>query len=564
MIGDHTGDHDGNYMLVNAESTPGIVFTDTANNLCENTNYVFSAWISNVMQNISCGGNPVLANVTLTVRTMDSTILGSANTGDIPVGFDKIWKQYGVAVTTPPGVTSVIVTVSTNPRAGCGSGFVVDDITLRPCGPAVTATLDGSTAPAIVCADYNNPFILQASYSAGFTDPVMQWQNSLDTGKTWKDVPGETSNTYAVPRRSSGVISYRVVVAERTNINSLGCRIASNAIYTEIYPLPPHQSPQNLLGCLDKDLLLPAVDPSALQALWRGPNGYSSTQFVAVVPAVQYRDTGLYILQSNFSFGCVDKDSFYVHIFPSTTIFTSPTYPLCEGMSEQLSATSSGGGTYQWTPAAGLSGTTIANPIARPTDSTVYKVVVTNSFGCKDSALLTIDVYKKPVANAGPDRAINLGDSVVLNGSVKGTAVNFQWSPPGFINDVHTQTPKVYPPEDGIYTLTVNSNVGCGSSFSSAAVKVYKDIFVPSAFTPNGDGKNDKFRVLAADNYKQFKLRIYNRWGQLIFETSDIHRAWDGRFNDQQQPSDVYIYYLEIRTASNRNITKKGTVTLIR
>ena len=141
----------------------------------------------------------------------------------------------------------------------------------------------------------------------------MQWQNSLDTGKTWKDVPGETSNTYAVPRRSSGVITYRVVVAERANINSLGCRIASNAIYTEIYPLPPHQSPQNLLGCLDKNLLLPLVDPSALQALWNGPNGYSSNQFSAVVPAVQYRDTGLYTLQSNFSFGCVDKDSFYVH-----------------------------------------------------------------------------------------------------------------------------------------------------------------------------------------------------------------------------------------------------------
>ena len=95
MIGDHTGDHDGNYMLVNAESTPGTVYKDTARNLCENTSYVFSAWIANAMQDFTCGGNPVLANVTLTVTSLSGTVLGSANTGDIPVGFDKIWKQYG-------------------------------------------------------------------------------------------------------------------------------------------------------------------------------------------------------------------------------------------------------------------------------------------------------------------------------------------------------------------------------------------------------------------------------------------------------------------------------------
>ena len=564
MIGDHTGDHDGNYMLVNAESTPGTVYKDTARNLCENTSYVFSAWIANAMQDFTCGGNPVLANVTLTVTSLSGAVLGSANTGDIPVGFDKIWKQYGLSFTTPPNTTSVIVNVTTNPRFGCGSAFVIDDITLRSCGPSVTATLDGSIGPVNVCADYTDPFILQGNYSPGFSDPVMQWQSSSDTGKTWVDIAGETTNTYAVPRRSSGVISYRLVVAERANINSLNCRIASNAIYTEIHPVPQHQAPQNILGCLDKNLFLPQVDPSALQAQWSGPNGYSSTQFASVIPVVQYADTGLYTLKETFYYGCVSLDTFYLNIFPSTTIFTSPTYPICQGMTENLFASSSGGGTYQWTPSQGLSGDNIPDPVATPTDSTVYKVVVTNSFGCKDSAYLTIDVYNKPVADAGPDRAINLGDSVMLNGSVKGTSVDFSWSPSAYTDDVHSKTPTVYPPEDGIYTLTVNSNVGCGSSVSSVTVKVYRDIFVPNAFSPNNDGKNDKFRVIAADNYKRFKLQIYNRWGQLVFETADINKSWDGRFHDVLQSPDVYVYYLEIQTASNKKITKKGTVTLIR
>jgi len=169
-----------------------------------------------------------------------------------------------------------------------------------------------------------------------------------------------------------------------------------------------------------------------------------------------------------------------------------------------------------------------------------------------------------PVADAGPDKKINLGDSVVLNGSVSGTSVNFSWSPASFIDDIHSKTPTVYPPEDAEYTLTVNSEVGCGSSSSSTSVKVYKDEYVPTGFTPKGDGKNDLFRVTAADNYKQFKIVVYNRWGQVIFETTDINKGWNGKFKDVQLASDVYVYYLEIVTASNRRLTKKGTITLIR
>lgn len=562
-IGDHTRDLNGNYMLVNAESTPGTVYTDTAKNLCENTNYVFAAWISNAMQAITCNNSPVLANLTLTATAPDGTVLATTNTGDIPTAFDRMWKQYGVALRTPPNVSSVIISITTDPKSGCGSGFVLDDISFRSCGPLVSVTLDGSTAPGDVCADYTNAFILEGVYSPGFTDPVVQWQNSFDTGKTWQDIPGETSLTYPIPRRTNGVINYRMVMAERGSINSLNCRIASNSIHTEIHPLAAHKPPQSILGCLDKDLYLPPADPSALSVLWKGPNNYASVQPAAIVSKVQYADTGLYTLKESFYFGCVSLDTFYLRIFPSTTIYTQPTYPICEGMSENLSVSSSGGGTYKWYPSTGLSNDTSASPIARPTDSTEYKVVVTNSFGCKDSAFLKINVYRNPAVNAGPDKVILAGDTAILNGSVKGTAVNFLWSPSLYLSDTHVAVPNAFPPESNLYTLTANSTVGCGSAVDNVQVKVYSDIFIPSAFTPNGDGKNDRFQVLPLDNYKLVQFFIYNRWGQLLFKAADKYRAWDGSYKGMVQPNGTYIYRVELLSPQGKRIIKQGSVLLL-
>jgi gliding motility-associated-like protein len=331
-----------------------------------------------------------------------------------------------------------------------------------------------------------------------------------------------------------------------------------------VYPVPPQRPPQTLIGCIGKDFHFPDPDPYDLQVLYTGPNGYNSTSIHAVIPNVNYNDTGLYKLKNTLSYGCILIDTLYLKVVPGAILTTQPVSPLCEGTTEQLVTSASDTVTWQWTPALGLSSDVVPSPIASPTKTTEYKVLITNKYGCKDSAYLTIFVNEKPLADAGPGKKINLGDSVVLNGSVSGTSVNFSWTPSSFIDDVHSKTPTVYPPEDAEYTLTVNSEVGCGSSSSSAIVKVYKDVYIPSAFTPNNDGKNDLFRVMAADNYKRFKLVVYNRWGQVMFETTDINKGWDGKFRDVQLASGVYVYYLELVSASNKKITKKGTITLIR
>lgn len=220
LAGDHTRNESGFYMVVNAESTPGTVYIDTANGLCGNTTYQFSAWIINVMQKITCGGSAILPNITFTVETISGVSLATYNTGNIPITEDKIWSQYGLSFKTPADISYVILIIKIAPVYGCGSSFTIDDIILGMCGPAIITTLDGNTDAVDVCAGYTNSFILNSSFAPGFTDLAVKWQNSIDSGKTWQNIVGANTTMYAIPRRNSGIVSYRILVAERPNINS--------------------------------------------------------------------------------------------------------------------------------------------------------------------------------------------------------------------------------------------------------------------------------------------------------------------------------------------------------
>jgi gliding motility-associated-like protein len=564
LVGDHTGDYNGNYMLVNAESQPGIVYQDTIKNLCSGTVYQFGVWITRVMEKIACNNNPVLPNIIYQLKTLDGTVLAIDSTGLLPVGDDKEWKLYNLMITTPSNVSDIKLEITINPPFGCGSAFAMDDITLRPCGPSVVASIDGGPGPLEVCGEYNNPFLMTATYSAGFANPVLQWQSSIDTGKTWQDIPGATSANYAVPHRASDDIEYRVCIAETGKIASLSCRVTSNAIYTGVHPQAAHFPPQAISGCLGKNYLFPKPDPTAITTLWTGPNGYSSDQQDAGIPNIQYADTGLYLQKQTFYYGCVSLDSFYLKIFPGTTLSVQPSTAICEGQSEQLSASATDNVTYQWTPPSGLSNNTIANPIASPTDSTRYKLLITNQYGCKDSAVVTINVYRNPKADAGTDKTILKGDTAILNGVVSGTGINYYWLPDFDIANSTIATPSVYPPVTSNYTLHVVSTLGCGEVSDDVQVKVYNGFGIPNAFSPNGDGKNDKFEILPLDNYKLVHLFIYNRWGQVVFKSTGSYAGWDGYFKGSPQPQGIYVYELELQAPARSNIIQKGTILLVR
>ncbi|HWB28656.1 MAG TPA: gliding motility-associated C-terminal domain-containing protein [Chitinophagaceae bacterium] len=566
--GDHTRlvSHNAhsNEMLLNAAGKPGIIYQRTADGFCGDITYQFSAFVTNMMWPRACGGQPVLPNLTFSVTDASGAINATYSTGDIKIdsiGVD--WKQYGLFFTTPDSPTPVTFKITSNAIGGCGAAFAIDDITVRPCGTRVSVTLDDDTVSAVdVCEGFTNPLLLKASY-LGFTNPKTTWQNSLDSGQTWQDIAGAVTTTYKAPRTKPGTaVMYRIIVAEAVNFNSPKCRIASNPVWIGVHSASPPVPLTHGSACLDKDYTMPYVAGGS-NYIWTGPNGFYSISLQPIVPAIQYSDTGLYKVKAITDFGCITIDSVYITVSPSVTLSVTKNYAVCEGSPLQFDA--SGGGTYLWTPAAGLSSTTIPNPTLLAKDSAKYQVLIENEYGCRDSAIVEVDVYRRITLSAGPDKYIQAGDTATLTPAITGTAVSYYWTPGIYMNDAAAFNPKVHPPlGDMIYTLHAQSGPGCGNGTDDVTVHVYDNMYIPNAFTPNNDGHNDVFRILPFDNYTLNHFIIYNRWGKAVFSTTNPGEGWDGRFNQQPQPPGTYVYYLEMTAKDGRKITRRGTVVLIR
>jgi hypothetical protein len=256
LTGDHTHDPQGNYMLVNGATAPATVLVDTVTGLCSNTTYQLSAWLANCMKNTACGGNPVLPNFTFTIETLSGIILASSVTPDLPITGFKDWVEYGVCYTTSSAAPSALVLrIKCNTGGPCGSSYVVDDVTFRAAGPSINVTVNGVDDPVIdLCMGYTDTYIIHGTYSTSYIDPVLQWQSSLDSGTTWQNIPGATTDTYIIPHRDSAVIMFRLGVTERMNIRNANCIIFSETIWMDVHPLPDHVPLQQVLGCLNKAL----------------------------------------------------------------------------------------------------------------------------------------------------------------------------------------------------------------------------------------------------------------------------------------------------------------------
>ncbi|HET7896270.1 MAG TPA: gliding motility-associated C-terminal domain-containing protein, partial [Flavisolibacter sp.] len=165
-------------------------------------------------------------------------------------------------------------------------------------------------------------------------------------------------------------------------------------------------------------------------------------------------------------------------------------------------------------------------------------------------------------AFAGNDTVALKGQPLQLAGVGNGA---FRWSPAAGLSSPSVASPVATLTTDQTYVLTVTNSQGCTAS-DTLNIRVFdrSDIFVPSAFTPNGDGKNDVLHLVTPGFRQLLYFRIYNRWGQVLFETSSGSQGWNGRWHNQPLPPAVYIWMAAGTGDDGRRYEKKGTVLLLR
>jgi len=235
---------------------------------------------------------------------------------------------------------------------------------------------------------------------------------------------------------------------------------------------------------------------------------------------------------------------------------------ICVGSSAQLYAT--GVKNYNWIPATTLNNDNISDPVATPMLTTVYVVTGTDDNGCISIDSVIVKVESLPVVTANIDSNSTRCQSNRVRLKTTG-ADKYIWHPGVYCNDSTIYNPIVTVIDSAItFYVKGTSAQGC---IDSASVTIYQnkqaEIFIPSGFSPNKDGSNDVLYVRAT-NISNITFTVYNRWGQKVFETNDLSTGWDGNFNGSPQPIESYAYVAKITTIDKCEITRTGSITLLR
>lgn len=304
---DHTGG--GAFMMVNASQTPGDFFVQSLSNLCPSTTYVFSAWVLNVVNNPAL----IKPNLMFSIEAADGTILAQHATGDIEVFAQPTWTQVGFSFTNGNSNTPVVLRITNNAPGGAGNDLAIDDISFRPCGNRVSATVSGVGDTVRVCHPDQRVYTFQAQVSSAAA-LAYQWQLSRDTGRTWADIAGATTLLYNRTNTSPGLFLYRMGAAAPSAISSTSCRIYSNIQWVDIIELPIVQAGPDRVkfGGRPVQLLAFATQESGTRYAWSPVSGLSNPTLLN--PVADPVQTTEYTLTVTSRHGCMANDRVKVEV----------------------------------------------------------------------------------------------------------------------------------------------------------------------------------------------------------------------------------------------------------
>jgi gliding motility-associated-like protein len=388
---------------------------------------------------------------------------------------------------------------------------------------------------------------------------AINWQWSFSNG-IGAAITGTGQNLNSIIFPTAGMHNGTLIA-----INSSGCRDTS---YTtlDVFPKPIVSAGADKLIC--KGTGQPLNATGAATYIWSPTVGLSCTTCPS--PTATPDSVKNYIVTGTSSQGCVNTDTVNVAVQYPFKMGRGTNASLCIGGSKPFNAT--GAKTYVWSPSAGLNTTTGPSVIATPNSTTNYMVIGKDDKNCfADTAYYFVKVYPIPTVTAGNNQTINIGQTATLTPTVSSDVTSVVWSPNTWVISNTGQAITVKPNVDQQYKVSVSNLGGCTAE---AAVNVFvicdgANVFIPNTFSPNGDGNNEIFYPRGTGLFSIKSFRIFNRWGEQIFEkysfkANDEKAGWDGSFKGQQQISDVYVYMMDIQCQNGSILVYKGNIALIK
>ncbi|HVT86085.1 MAG TPA: gliding motility-associated C-terminal domain-containing protein [Chitinophagaceae bacterium] len=450
-----------------------------------------------------------------------------------------------------------------------------------------------TTPPTVAGQVTNNNTVCSGTNSStltlnGETGNILNWISSTD-GVSWTPI-ANTTNTYTA-QNLTATTQFAAVVQ-----NGNTCNIDSSAVATVTV------DPKSVGGTLAPSTSSFCLGQSTNSLLSLSGNTGSVVNWQQSTDAINWINLAPANTNSFYNVNSINTTTYYRTIVQSgvcpadtsavaTLNFVNVPYPdaninppgasICYGQSVSLNATINIGTNYSWTHSNTLQnqGTGFVstvpyniNATAYPPGTTDYVLTVTNA-GCPNIFMDTFHVAVSPriIVFAGNDTSIVAGQLLQLNATTNTPTANiFNWTPGTGLNFTNISNPVAnLGPEAGnyiTYIVRATDSAGCYAE-DDIKVTIFKtgpDIFVPSAFTPNGDGKNDIIKPICVGIAQLNYFRIYNRWGQLVYSTSQMGQGWDGTIGGSLQATGNFVYMAQGIDYTGKVIFRKGNVVLIR
>ena len=480
----------------------------------------------------------VIVNPTPAVTVTKTDILCNGNTTGLatatatPAGtYTYAWSPSGGPSSTANNLSAGTYTVT----VANGACTTTESVTIAEPTPVSLTT----SATESTCGTASGSVSVVASGGSGTYTYL--WSPS---GATTATVPNLTSGTYGVTVTDGN----NCVKTATVNVNSSN---GPNMIVTSLTNV-------SCFGSADGTATISATGGTAPYTYAWSPSGGNSATATGLAP-------GTYTVAVTDDTGCNSSVNVVITELPLLNLSTSGTNATCGSANGTVSAIATGGTgayTYTWMP-GNLSGATQTN---LPTGT--YTVSVMDGNGCIIAGSYNVGLTGTIPVNVTPGfTTIDEGQSVNLFAGTSSTipGITYSWAPPTGLSCIDCPNPIASPTETTTYVVTLTSPDGCTGK-DSAVVNVRiicGEYFIPTIFSPNGDGNNDEFRIFGKC-IVAMNLKVYNRWGEIVFESTNPQDSWDGTYKGELMNSASFAYSVNLSFIDGRYITEKGTVNLVR